>query len=231
MTCSSVRDPAVRVGRADPLLGIEQGGELVRVVRRRLVDRHSVGEQPDAVPGLDVHPAAGDVRRELLEPVRAGSHAELVDVVRLGLGGRVEQVQDVGPLPAEPRAQCHAVGVAGQHRQDAARGDEVAQRPQRLAGLLQVHQHAVAQHHVERLAAGGGRRSPRRPRRPARSGPARRPARRTAPVERVPHLLVRLCGHHVVAEPGQPDRLGALTGTDVQHPGRGRRKVRAPAAG
>ena len=188
--------------------------QLVRR-RHRLVQRYAVAEHPHAVPPLDDQAVPGQPAGQVVDGVGAGGHAELVDVA-----GRVERLQRPRPLPPHRVPQRHRLAVAGDQRQHAARRGRRGQPGQRGARVVEVHQHAVAQHQVVRRQAG-----------------RRRLTRQVAYVtdlqgdlttyrwrlclergaERRQHVLGDVDRGDPVPLAGQPQRLGALAGADVEH--------------
>jgi hypothetical protein len=152
-------------------------------------------------------------RRQRGEPVRADGETEPIDV-----GVRVERGQGRRPVAGQARPHGQRVGIAYQQREQPARGQHPRQPREERVRLLDVHEYAVAQHHVEaagqevhaRLAA------------VALEEPHPAPDALGLGGQRLPghgeHLRVLLEAGHLMPGPGQPQRLRALAHSDVEHP-------------
>ncbi len=81
---------------------------------------------------------------EPLQPVRAHLETEPVRV-----GRRVEGAERGRPVSGQTRPHGQRVRVADEQREQTAGGEHPGQPRQQRIGLLDVHQHPVAQHHVE----------------------------------------------------------------------------------
>ena len=130
----------------------------------------------------------------------------------------VEGGQRPRPVPGQPRPHRQRVAVPYEQRQQPAGGQHPRQPRQQRVRLLDVHQDAVAEHHVEAA------RQEVDPRVPAVALDEPHPAPDALGLggERLPgrgeQFRVTLEAGHRVPGPGQPQRLRALAHAHVEDP-------------
>lgn len=158
---------------------------------------------------------------QVLDGVRARVGAEHAD-----LTGRVEGGQRLRPAVVQRGPDRQRPRVERHDRHDPTRGGAAAQGTEHRLGPVEIHQHAMAQHHVEPLAAEHLDRAFAGAFDQSDSAPHRLGFGPQALVGLGQHRRGRIEQRHLKAQPGERQRLVGRAAADVEHRGRGPAGVR-----